>query len=51
MEGTSINSLYQTSARMVSRVTTGFHRYLYEEINWDNWVIAIKGARGVDVED
>lgn len=47
MEGTSIDSLYQTSARLVSRITSSFHRYLYNQINWDNWLIAIKGARGV----
>lgn len=47
MEGTSIDSLYQTSARLTSKVTSSFHRYLYSQINWENWLIAIKGARGV----
>lgn len=47
MEGSSIESLYQASARLVSRVSTDLHRYLYTQINWDNWLIAIKGARGV----
>lgn len=47
MEGTSINSLYATSARLVRLVTTDFHRYLYYQINWDNHLIAIKGPRGV----
>ena len=47
MEETSIDGLYRTSARLVQQTTTGFHRYLYNKINWDNWLIAIKGARGV----
>lgn len=47
MEDTTIDSLYRTSARLVRLTTTGFHRYLYNQINWDNWLIAIKGARGV----
>jgi hypothetical protein len=47
MEDTTIDSLYKTSARLVRLTTTGFHRYLYNQINWDNWLIAIKGARGV----
>ena len=47
MEDTSIESLYKTSARLVRLTTTDFHRYLYNQINWDNWLIAIKGPRGV----
>ena len=47
METSSIDSLYSTSMRLVQLTTTDFHRYLYEKINWDNWLIAIKGARGV----
>ena len=47
METSSIDSLYSTSMRLVQLTTTDFHRYLYEKINWDNLLIAIKGARGV----
>lgn len=47
MEDNTIDSLYRTSYRLVKGVKTAIHRYLYEEINWDNWLIAIKGARGV----
>ena len=47
MEDTSIDSLYKTSARLVRLTTTDFHRYLYNQMNWDNWLIAIKGSRGV----
>lgn len=39
--------MYQTSARLVKMTKTNIHRYLYDQINWDNWLIAIKGARGV----
>ena len=47
MENTSIEGLYATSLAAVRRVKTDIHRYLYHQINWDNWLIAIKGARGV----
>lgn len=47
MENTSIENLYKTSLLSVRRVNTNIHRYLYHKINWDNWLIAIKGARGV----
>ena len=47
METTSFESLYNTSQRLVSLASTNKHRYLYNQINWENWLIAIKGARGV----
>lgn len=47
MENTTIEGLYTTSQTFVRRVDTKIHRYLYSQINWDNWLIAIKGARGV----
>lgn len=47
MEETSMNSLYRTSARLVQRTETTYHRYLYRQMNWDNRLMAIKGARGV----
>lgn len=47
MENTSIDGLYRTSLATVRRVKTDIHRYLYHQINWENWLIAIKGARGV----
>ena len=47
METTSFESLYNTSQRLVSLTSTNKHRYLYNQINWENWLIAIKGARGV----
>lgn len=47
MEEISVEGLYRTSNRLVAHTTTDFHRYLYGQISWDAWVIAIKGARGV----
>lgn len=47
MEIQTIEGLYLTSNRMVARTTTAFHRYLYEQIKWNAWMIGIKGARGV----
>ncbi len=47
MDDSTVSSLYTISARLVDRVPVSFHRYLYDIINWDNWLIAIKGARGV----
>lgn len=47
MENDSFESLYRLSQTLVRRVETDIHRYLYDQINWDNWLIAIKGARGI----
>lgn len=47
MEIQSIEGLYLTSNRLVARTTTTFHRYLYEQIKWNAYMIGIKGARGV----
>ena len=47
MENSSIESLYETSERLVKSVKTDFTRYLYHLINWNNDLIGIKGARGV----
>lgn len=47
MEESSISGLYRTSLRLVGQTSTTFHRYLYNKVNWNNRLIAIKGARGV----
>lgn len=47
MEDASFDSIYRTSQGLVRRVNGDIHRYLYDKINWENWLIAIKGARGV----
>jgi uncharacterized protein len=38
--------LLEHSEALVQRVPMNFHRYLAKEINWDNRLIGIKGARG-----
>ena len=47
MENATIETLYETSERIVKAVKTDFTRYLYNKINWNNDLIGIKGARGV----
>lgn len=47
MEENTIDGLYRASGRLMQRTETSFHRYLYDKINWDNRLTAIKGARGV----
>jgi len=47
MENASIETLYEISERLVKSVKTDFTRYLYDQINWNNDLIGIKGARGV----
>lgn len=47
MEDNTIESLYRTSVRLVKNTSTKIRRYLLPKINWNNHLIAIKGARGV----
>ncbi|MBQ3657851.1 MAG: ATP-binding protein [Bacteroidales bacterium] len=47
MENATIETLYEISERLVKATKTDFIRYLYNEINWNNNLIGIKGARGV----
>ncbi len=47
MENNSIDALYRTSARLAKNTSTKIRRYLLQKINWNNHLIAIKGARGV----
>lgn len=42
-----VDAIYRQSRRRINGVTTDFHRYLYEKINWNDTLICIKGARGV----
>ena len=44
MEG--INKLYEIQERLIERTALTFHRYLYHQINWNNRLISVKGARG-----
>ena len=42
-----MQKLYLTYSRLLSSVDNSYHRYLYDKINWDNRLIAIKGPKGV----
>jgi predicted AAA+ superfamily ATPase len=42
-----MDKLFQYSKIRTDSVNTGFKRYLVNEINWNNRLIAITGARGV----
>ena len=42
-----MENLIKTSQRLVNSVQTNTFRYLYSQINWDDRLIMIKGARGV----
>lgn len=42
-----MDSLIKTSQRLVNSVQTTTFRYLYNQIDWDDRLIMIKGARGV----
>lgn len=47
MENSSYNSLYQSYYRSIERVSTTFHRYLFDKIDWSSHIIGIRGERGV----
>ncbi|MDE5876449.1 MAG: AAA family ATPase [Muribaculaceae bacterium] len=42
-----MDNLIRTSQRLVKTVQMDTFRYLYNEVNWDDRLIMIKGARGV----
>jgi hypothetical protein len=41
-----MNDLLELSERLISQIPLDFSRYLFHQINWDNRLIGIKGARG-----
>jgi len=47
MDYSEVEQLYVVSNRKINEVDTSFHRYLYNQINWDNRIIGIKGNGGV----
>lgn len=47
MDYSELEQLYIISNRKIREVDTAFHRYLYDQINWDNRIIGIKGNGGV----
>lgn len=42
-----IEDLYINSDRLIASISLKHKRYLYHEINWENRMVCIKGARGV----
>ncbi len=42
-----MENLIRTSQRLVNRIDTSTHRYLFNHISWDSRQVMIKGARGV----
>lgn len=42
-----MENLIRTSQRLVSRINTNLHRYIFHDISWDSRQVMIKGARGV----
>lgn len=47
MEENEVESIYRLFYRKLNAVPTTFIRYLYYQINWNDRLIGIKGARGV----
>lgn len=42
-----MEKLFQQFMRKISNTSADFMRYLYDDINWEDRLIAIKGLRGV----
>ena len=42
-----MDRLFKTYGRLLAQTDLNFTRYLYGQINWDNRLIVIKGAKGV----
>ena len=47
MEKAEIQPLYDNYHRKIAKISLGFKRYLFTQINWNARMIGIKGARGV----
>ena len=46
MDDKDVQPLIERMDYLVNRVSIDFHRYLFEEIKWENRLIGIKGGRG-----
>lgn len=42
-----MDKLFEYSQKLVNEVDTNFHRYMYNQINWDSRMIGLTGPRGV----
>lgn len=47
MEENIVEGIYRLYNRKINTITTGFIRYLFYQINWNDRLIGIKGARRV----
>lgn len=47
MTDSTIAMIYEMSDARIRETETGFHRYLYSEIDWTSRVVALDGPRGV----
>ena len=46
MQDDEIQMLFDASYRLVDAVSVGFKRYLFENINWDERLLCVKGPKG-----
>lgn len=46
MTDAEISLLFETSERLIGDASLGFHRYLYDGIDWNEDLICIKGPKG-----
>ncbi len=42
-----MDNLTRIYKKLLRETTTGFHRYLYDQIDWENRIVGIRGPRGV----
>lgn len=42
-----MDNLIKIYKKLLRETDTGFHRYLYQEIDWNNRIVGIRGPRGV----
>lgn len=42
-----METLFERSNKLIKQVNTGFYRYMYDEVNWENRLIGLTGPRGV----
>ena len=47
IENEDIERIYRISDEKIAKTTVDFKRYLYDQIDWDDRLICLKGARGV----
>ena len=46
MTDSDISIILETSDRLTADASLGFHRYLYEKIDWNEDLLCIKGPKG-----